>query len=186
MSGAVATACWTRLDCRGEDRCALFAEEAGWRLSGEAAFDEGEGPVRLAYAVLCDEAWRTVSASVEGEGPAGPVALSIDRDGTAWRLQGVAQPGLDAATDLDLSFTPATNLLPIRRLGLAVGNTARTTAAWLTPDFLLAPLVQAYERRGPSAYGYTSPAHDFSAELTVHPTGFVLDYPGLWRGEVTA
>ena len=45
--------------------------------------------------------------------------------------------------DLDLSFSPATNLLAIRRLALPVNEIAEVRSAWLTfPDLDLEPLDQ--------------------------------------------
>ena len=41
-----------------------------------------------------------------------------------WTLDGAAVSGLEACVDLDLGFTPATNLLQIRRLALALGSIA--------------------------------------------------------------
>jgi hypothetical protein len=77
--------------------------------------------------------------------------------------------------------TPATNLLALRRLSLAVDQEAEVTAAWLThPDFALTPLRQRYRRTSQAEYAYTAPDHAFAGALTVNGQGFVLDYPGLW------
>jgi hypothetical protein len=50
---------------------------------------------------------------------------------------------------IDLGFTPATNLNPVRRLSLEVRQAADATAAWLDPsDWHLKRFVQQYERTG--------------------------------------
>ena len=86
--------------------------------------------------------------------------------------------------DLDLNFSPSTNLLPIRRLNLEVGQQAEVKAAWLRfPSFELEPLSQVYERLNEFKYRYSSGGGDFVAELTVNKVGFVTVYPKLWEVE---
>ena len=84
------------------------------------------------------------------------IMLSVDSSGR-WRLNGVEQPQVDGCIDVDLNFSPSTNLLPIRRVGLAVGERASVRAAWLRfPEFTLEPLEQIYERVGETAWRYES------------------------------
>jgi hypothetical protein len=84
--------------------------------------------------------------------------------------------------DLDLNFSPSTNLLPIRRLRLDVGQEAAVRAAWLRfPGFTLEPLEQRYRRTADDAYRYESAGGAFVRDLTVNDEGFVVRYPGLWE-----
>ena len=107
--------------------------------------------------------------------------ILIERDRTGrWTQDGAEVPEVAGAVDVDLGFTPATNTLPIRRLGLAVGEEAKVTAAWLDPsDWRLKPLAQTYRRTGERAWQYASP--DFETELTVDDFGAVTNYPGFWE-----
>ena len=85
--------------------------------------------------------------------------------------------------DLDLNFSPSTNLLPIRRLNLAVGEEAQVRAAWLRfPSFELEALSQTYRRTAESTYRYES-STGFVADLEVNSVGFVTNYPGIWEVE---
>ncbi|HET8575877.1 MAG TPA: putative glycolipid-binding domain-containing protein, partial [Methylomirabilota bacterium] len=78
----------------------------------------------------------------------------------------------------------STNLLPIRRLGLAVGEEAEVKAAWLRfPGFALEPLGQVYRRISDQTYRYESAGGAFTTELPVNATGFVIAYPGFWTAE---
>lgn len=96
-----------------------------------------------------------------------------------WSLDGVPQPWVTGCVDIDLAFTPATNLLPIRRLKLVVGQSASVKAAWLRfPQFDLRPLPQTYHRMTRDTYDYRS--GKFSASLTVDRRGFVVDYGDKW------
>jgi hypothetical protein len=179
------TIMWRRLDEPGHEFAQLFFEDAVWRLTGTAIFAFGQRqrrPSRLDYLVVCDEEWRTRSASVSGW--VGDETIRIDisvDDARRWSLNGIEVPDVEGCVDIDLSFSPSTNLLPIRRLRLNVGDEVPTTAAWLRfPDFKLEPLDQSYRRIGAGAYRYESGSGKFVAQLSVNEAGFVTGYPNLW------
>jgi hypothetical protein len=101
-----------------------------------------------------------------------------------WFLNGRESPQVAGCLDLDLNFSPSTNLLPIRRLGLAVGGAGEVKAAWLRfPSFTLEPLDQRYQRLDAATYHYQSAGGRFVAELAVNETGFVTVYSGFWQVE---
>jgi hypothetical protein len=92
------------------------------------------------------------------------------------------QPMVQGCIDVDLGFSPSTNLLPIRRLKLAMGARANVRAAWVRfPELTLEVLEQTYTRMAELTYLYESAGGEFKRELTVNSDGFVVDYPGLWR-----
>lgn len=104
--------------------------------------------------------------------------------GGVWRSNGVEVPAVHGAVDLDLNFSPSTNLLPIRRLNLAVGQEAAVRAAWLRfPSFVFEPLEQTYRRIDTATYRYASAGGRFTADLTVNDAGLVTVYPGLAESE---
>jgi hypothetical protein len=94
-------------------------------------------------------------------------------------------PNLGACPDLDFGFTPATNLPPLRRLALEVGQAAAAPAAWLdVAAEMLTLLPQRYGRRTEALYWYESPSVAYAVLLEVTPEGFVRRYPGLWEAQV--
>lgn len=120
-------------------------------------FAQNQQPCRLDYHVVCNAAWRTVSGKVAGR--IGPETVEIDlaADAGGRRRNGVECGEVVGCIDLDLAFTPCTNLIPIRRLDLAVGQEARVRAAWLRfPEFTLEPLDQLYRRIDLDHYRYES------------------------------
>jgi uncharacterized protein len=179
------TILWRSLDEPGHEFAQLFFEDAVWRLTGTAIFAYGQQrrwPVRLDYLVVCDAEWRTRSASVSGW--VGDETIHIDvsvDDARRWRLNGVEVPEVEGCVDIDLSFSPSTNLLPIRRLRLNIGDEVAATAAWLHfPDFRLEPLDQSYRRISAAGYHYESVRGEFAGQISVNETGFVTSYPNLW------
>jgi hypothetical protein len=97
-------------------------------------------------------------------------------------MDGKAQPGVAGCLDVDLNFSPSTNVLPIRRLALGVGKEASVRAAWLRfPSFSLEPLEQLYRRTGRRTYRYESAGGRFTRDLDVDANGLVIRYPGFWE-----
>ena len=175
---------WRRLDGEGHDACRLMPLDDGWRLAGTAVFQEtGRPPACLSYEVDCDGLWRTRRGSVRGWVGERLVDGQIVKaaDG-AWIFNGQQVPGLERCLDLDLGFTPATNLFQLRRVALAVGDAAEVPVAWLDAGAdTLELLLQRYERRDEAAYWYEAQRFDYQALLWIEASGFVGDYPGLWR-----
>lgn len=180
-----ATVLWRRLDRPGHESARLFFEDPHWRLSGAAVLIHERQPCRLDYLVVCDAGWRTVSGRVAGWVGNERIAIEVAVDAARrWWLNGAERPEVAGCADLDLNFSPSTNLLPIRRLALAVGREAKVRAAWLRfPGFALEPLEQVYRRTGAATYRYESAGGRFVTDLEVDPAGFVTRYPGFWEVE---
>jgi hypothetical protein len=176
---------WRGIVFPGHEACRLISVESGWQLEGVAVFSHEAKICRLDYQVLCDSVWQTVSAKVEGWLGKRVIDIQIKTDTNGhWWLNDVEQPNVMGCTDIDLNFSPSTNLLPIRGLGLTVGQAAEVKAAWLRfPSFELETLPQVYRRLDETTYRYESAGGQFVAELQVNRAGFVVDYPGLWQAE---
>lgn len=176
---------WRRVDQPGHEAARLIFHDPFWQLSGTTVFAQEGEACRLEYLVVCDTGWRTLHARVNGwvgsERARLELAAGADRH---WRLNGAECPQVQGCLDLDLSFSPATNGLAIRRLGLELGQAAEVRSAWLTfPGFTLEPLVQVYRRTGPATYRYEAFGGSFVADLEVNPAGLVVRYPDLWEAE---
>jgi hypothetical protein len=99
-------------------------------------------------------------------------------------LNGKECPDVAGCIDIDLNFSPSTNLLAIRRLGLGIGQQGDVKAAWLLfPSFDLEPLEQIYRRLDKARYGYESGGGRYVTELEVNEEGFVIHYPDVWEVE---
>ena len=182
---SVATILWRRLDLPGHESARLEPADGGWRLTGAAVFTHDARLCRLYYEIACDAAWRTTAARVAGFVGDEAVDVLIAADGAGgWRMNGRECPEVEGCIDVDLNFSPSTNLLAIRRLGLGVGEEAGVRAAWLRfPGFALEPLPQAYRRLSDDVYRYESGGGAFVRELTVNDAGFVTSYPGFFEAE---
>jgi hypothetical protein len=100
-------------------------------------------------------------------------------------------PELEGCVDVDISATPFTNTLPIRRLGLEPGESAELRVAYVdVPELAVGPARQRYEyleeRAGGGLYRFEAPPIEalpsgFTAQIPVDVDGLVIDYPGLFR-----
>jgi hypothetical protein len=179
------TIIWRRLDKPGHESARLSLADSCWHLAGTAVFGHDRLPCRLDYQLECDSQWQTVSGRVAGWVGDEGIKVEISVDGARrWRLNGEDCAEVAGCVDLDLNFSPSTNLLPIRRLDLAVGQGAGVRAAWLRfPSFKFEPLDQIYRRTETSTYQYESAGGSFVARLEVNDAGFVTHYPNFWRVE---
>lgn len=179
----IASILWRRLDQPGHEFARLRRRDEGWLLAGTAVGADAGEPYRLDYRIRCDAQWRTLEVGIEGIIGTREVALRVAVDeARRWFVDGVHCAALAGCLDIDLGFSPSTNLLPIRRLGLTVGAEAPVCAAWLRfPHLVFEPLEQGYRRLAARRYGYESSGGRFRAELDVDDAGFVVRYPGLWE-----
>ncbi len=193
-------AMWTPWTGPGLEHLRLTMEGDGVRADGLIlGLDEAGQSFRLRYEVRGDLAWQVREVRAERlDSPGTQLHLIADGEGSWREANGEARPDLAGSIDVDLTATPFTNTLPIRRLGLERGESAAIAVAWVDAPSLRVTLGrQRYTRLGPAAdpllgseaggseavdrYRYESLGSDFVAELPVDGDGLVLDYPGLFR-----
>jgi uncharacterized protein len=177
------TVLWRRLNQAGHESARLSYRDFSWHLNGTAVFAHEQQACRLDYRVICNGKWETVSGRVTGWVGNRPVKIEISADTSRhWQLNGKETPEVEGCIDLDLNFSPSTNLIPIRRLDLAVRKEAKVRAAWLRfPGFMLEPLDQLYRRTDRTTYRYESAGGAFVTELRVSEAGFVTNYPNFFE-----
>jgi hypothetical protein len=179
---------WTPWTDPGLEHLRLVLRRDGLRADGFIIRQpRGGEPFRVRYRLRCDRAGRVREARLSAwSGRLRRLHLRADGDGRWTTGRGEPVPALDGCIDVDLSATPFTNTLPIRRLGLRPGVAADLAMAYVTlPSLRIEPARQRYTclRAGPSdaLYLYENLASGFRAELAVDGDGVVRDYPGQWR-----
>jgi hypothetical protein len=179
---------WRRLDVPGREEARIEQTAEGWRLTGALEVDEAGVHAQLRYVIECEGDWRTRRAIVTGPATGAPIQFEFAADGAGhWTLNGAPLPLVAGALDIDLGFTPATNLLPIRRLDLAVGARADVRTAWLRfPELRVEALEQSYHREAARVFRYDAlvDGERFQARLDTDEFGRVLLYEGLWEAIV--
>lgn len=190
------TALWRRLDLpdalvHGTISALEESDEhphGGFLLDGAGVVSDRYGPWSSRFSVVVDPGWRTRAVFVEvltSHDGLERVSLSVDERG-GWTIDGREWPELRGCDDVDLSVTPMTNTMPVRRLGLDVGEEATIDVAWLDmPSLAVHRVPQTYRRlpdddRGRVCFTYADPAFG-PFVLSVDSVGVVVDYQGLFE-----
>jgi hypothetical protein len=141
-------------------------------------------PSRTHYRATLDTGWRIreLSIMVENAGQESR-SLQLQSDGEGhWRnAAGTPLPDLDGCLDIDISATPFTNTLPIRRLALQPGQVESIRVLYIhVPTLEIEPWDQRYTGLAPGLVRYESLASGFQRDLTIDDDGLVVDYPDLF------
>ena len=170
---------WTALPWSSVEHVTI-ADEDSWTADGAmvAVFD-GHA-VRLTYRLQVDATGATRALDLADA--VGGATLTLRGDGHGrWRdADGAPVPELDDCIDVDISTTPLTNTLPVRRLRLAPGESAEIQVAYVdVPSLAVRPVAQSYRRIDERSYRYASGS--FSADVVFDEHELVTDYVGLWH-----
>jgi hypothetical protein len=179
MTGS-ATALWRRLDVPGHDAARVSRTESGHALYGQSVFLDPQGPAALRYVLDLAPDWSTREGRITGFLGERPIDMHVVRHSNGWTLQGQSF-GMSDVVDLDLGFTPATNMVQLKRANLAIGDAVSFDVAWIDAgDGQIQRLPQEYRRASEFGYDYHSPTADYRATIVLAQNGFAADYPGLW------
>lgn len=179
------TAVWQPLDFPGIEHLTVETDDEGIRARGVVVGVRESRAFRLDYNVVCDTAWRVRKARLFVEG--GRILhLLSDGNGTWTDWAGMPFAALDGCIDIDISATPFTNTLPIRRLSWHVGQSEEFRMAYLdVPTLEMSVEAQRYTclEHGPhgALFRFESLDNGFTADLPVDADGLVQDYPALFR-----
>ncbi|HEV8494347.1 MAG TPA: putative glycolipid-binding domain-containing protein [Candidatus Angelobacter sp.] len=179
----IASGLWRWLQGTGLERFEFLRTSDEWLFRGTIIALAGDAAVEAGYEIRCDHLFRTKTANISVRDSAGERKLQTAAQDGRWFENGVENQTVRGALDIDLGWSPSTNTLPIRRLGLEIGQASgEIIAAWVRfPELTLQPLPQQYLRLGDRKYRYSSRGGAFVAELLVDEHDLVLDYEGFWQ-----
>jgi hypothetical protein len=182
MSSAV-VARWQAWDGHGIEH--LVLREGAREIVAESVVvsSADSTPFALRYRIRCDKSWRVRSAEIALVGSDRKIEIAGDGKGNWSDASGKRLPTLAGAIDIDLSATPFTNTLPIRRLKLRAPQSAEIVTVYiLVPALTMTTDPQRYTCLEPlKRYRYDSIDSDFTRDIEVDRRGMVVTYPGLFR-----
>lgn len=180
---------WRAVDLPGLEHLHVSIDSGQLTATGLIIGINEDKPFHVHYLVLTDAnaAAREVQVHDHFAG-SDPVFLFADGHGR-WIDSNIGVlPDLEGCIDVDISTTPFTNTLPIRRLRLQPGETAAISVAYVSvPQLTVTRDEQRYTCLAQSVAGsrYRFESGDFCSEITVDVDGLVVDYPGLFAREWT-
>jgi hypothetical protein len=136
----------------------------------------------LSYDVELDKSWWVHLfrvAAIDGR-----TLACVSLGPGKWRDERGKQLGhLAGCIDIDLSFSPFTNSLPVHRINFSTAETREFSMLWV-PTETLNPIPdgQRYTCIKPGrCFRYEATDGSFKAEIEFDEFGLVQDYPGLFR-----
>lgn len=180
---------WSPLAEPGLEHLHLVEDDGQILADGVIIRVRADCPYRARYKIHCDVEWRVREVDVHLLDDA-LRDIRLRADGKGHWTDGSGNPvfALNGCFDVDISATPFTNTLAIRRLRLKPGETSELIAAYIeVPEMRVQPSQQRYTclevSSGGGLYRYEDEGlfRGFTADLPVDPDGLVLDYPNLFR-----
>jgi uncharacterized protein len=179
----VDTYCWRRSDGRRLEVLRL-SDTPGGLTAQSNVVDAGERSFSVEYEWVLDAAWRTRALRVRVvDEVVRHILVERTGDGT-WRIDGHPRADLDGCEEIDLSITPFSNTLALRRFGPPPGGAGELTTLYLGfPSGPPVPSRQRYDRLDDRVFRYVDLGRfkGFEARLTVDEHGLVQMYEGLFE-----
>jgi hypothetical protein len=181
---------WSPWTGPGLEHLHLLQQQEGIVADGLILGVKEQTPFRVRYEIHCDLHWRLRAIQLSLlSGSSRSIHFITDGAGFWTTESGEAIPALKGCLDVDISATPFTNTLPIRRLALQPGSSAILSMVYLAvPQMQVEVTEQRYTCLEITSSGgrYRFESLDngvssFNAELPVDRDGLVLDYPELFR-----
>jgi uncharacterized protein len=140
--------------------------------------------IRLAYRLRCDIDWTTRRLEVVRHGEFSALVFESDGQGRWAAGDGTELSELEGCVDVDITVTPFTNTLPIRRLPWEPGQARDLMMVYvLVPEMSHQLAHQRYTclETGPASSAVRYESGSFRRDLRVDADGLVIDYPGFWQ-----
>ncbi|HET7738750.1 MAG TPA: putative glycolipid-binding domain-containing protein [Tepidiformaceae bacterium] len=173
---------WIPIDGAGLEHLEIAEQDDAIHIRSALIGDKDEVDYGILYEMMLDPDWTFRSLSLrrmDGK----TMMLTSDRQGNWFGDSNLPRRELEGCIDIDISGTPFTNTLPMRRnRDWVIGEPRRFDMAWVPLD-TLEPFKdgQIYTPLGGEKWRYQAADGSFEAEITVDENGLVLDYPGLFR-----
>jgi hypothetical protein len=152
-------------------------------LDGTVVLCLDQRAARVTYRIECAPDWKTRRALItqDYDGQTRQLTIQVDEAGN-WFANDQPVSFASGLTDIDLSVTPSTNLLPIRRFNLTIAESREVTAVWVRfPSLTIEPLHQRYTRVDEQLYQYEGLSTGFQALLDVDEFATVIRYGDFWH-----
>jgi uncharacterized protein len=128
-----------------------------------------------------DASWRVKTLNLELLATKEKIKLESDGHGN-WSNDTGIIPKLYGAIDIDITATPFTNTIPIRRLKLGNKQQAEILVVYVTiPELSFDIDRQRYTRVSKYIYLFEQINNNFTRKIKVDKDGLVVTYPGLFR-----
>lgn len=178
---------WSNQAATGLEHFCLRRGNAEITADGIVIGVEENVAFRIRYKISCDLRWRVRKIFVESlDENEQTISFMSDGFGNWANESGKPVAQLKGCLDVDITATPFTNTLPIRRLSLISGESAEIKVVYFTiPEMQVSVAPQKYAcleiNSGGGKFRFESLDSGFTAVITVDADGLVAEYPKLFK-----
>jgi hypothetical protein len=173
---------WTGIEFHSMENCFIDISANGSKTTSTIIGYYDNKIYKVTYRIITNQNWETVFLEINTRHSNENRTIQFAGDGKGnWTNAGMKNNYLTGCIDVDISLTPFTNTLPIRRLDLKENQTADIQVIYF--DILnhqIKPVPQRYTRISNTEYHYQNVVDDFEAKIKVDESGLVVDYPLLF------
>jgi uncharacterized protein len=180
---SVKTLVWQQWDNVGLEYLELTESGKEVKVDSTVIGFEDNRPFRLRYQIRCDIHYQVQQLTLDLAGHE-EILLTTDGAGHWFDMHNQPLLHLDGCIDIDISATPFTNALPIKRLDWQIDQNRSLDMVYIRiPELTIERVTQQYtcleKNRHSGLFEYSQPA--FKAVLPIDADGFVQNYPNLFR-----
>ncbi|HYI79161.1 MAG TPA: putative glycolipid-binding domain-containing protein [Chryseolinea sp.] len=173
---------WKGLEYHSLENCVLTKIKSGWSINSTIVGAYDKKIYKVEYVIKANDKWETIYLNLTTELAGSKRDFIFLGDGNGnWTNNGIPKAEFEGCVDVDISLTPFTNSLPIKRL-LWETNKSRQIKV-LFVDVLggaVIPVQQRYTKLSNAEFRFENVPNDFEAVITVDDLGLVLNYPELF------
>ena len=173
---------WTGLQYHSIEHCSWTNSANGNEIVSTIVGYYENKIYKVEYNIETNVNWETKSATIRMKIDDAADTITLKKNDGKWFLNGAPADGFNDIYDIDISLTPFTNTLPVRRLKLTGHEEQVITVIYFDIlDRQIKPLKQIYTRLTAHNYKYENDDKSFTANIQTDEDGLVKDYPTLFK-----
>ncbi|MEO7800738.1 MAG: putative glycolipid-binding domain-containing protein [Ginsengibacter sp.] len=174
---------WKGLHYASMENCMITTNAEGYIINSQLTGTFEDKILRIDYQLQLDWMWHTMSVIANSRHGEHTNALSFISDTNGnWWFNGTAVDEFKDCLDVDISITPFTNTIPIKRLKLNDSEAQVIKVLYMNlPKEELHIMEQRYTRISATSYLYQNVGSKFEAVITTDENGLVTNYPEIFE-----
>ena len=174
---------WNGREYNSIENCVVTQTQNGTKVDSVIIGVYLSIPYCIAYRLKVNAHWETTLVELKTQLFSKRRTLRYESDGSGhWIGKGKTTNMLIGCKDVDISLTPFTNTLSVKRLQLQISESQEIAVLYF--DLLgqnVKTVRQKYSRISLDEYKFENVPNDFEAIIKLDKDGFVVDYPGLFE-----
>ncbi|WP_340066659.1 putative glycolipid-binding domain-containing protein [Ascidiimonas aurantiaca] len=140
-------------------------------------------PILMEYQIIINRDWVVKEVEIKSLlGELNKITLKSDLNGKWYDVENQEISELNGCIDIDISITPFTNTLPIKRLGNSLEQRTKITVLYFDiKNWEYKKVKQYYTKLTDNLYKYEGVFRNFVADIPIDNSGFVTTYPKLFK-----